>query len=180
MAINNIGASVWDIPGNIELLTSLYAEGKSASEIARSLGQGVSRNAVIGKAVRLKLPRRGPQIAAKRNTGKGRPPGLLKKHPGGAAFAIARARKRAEAGEAFETVGAALFGQGIQGGERVVEKVRAVVDDIPVIPLLALSEHTCRWPVGDPGAPGFGFCGVEPMEGKRYCSIHSARAFNRA
>lgn len=41
----------------VALLTKLWGEGKTASEIAGELG-GVTRNAVIGKAHRLKLARR--------------------------------------------------------------------------------------------------------------------------
>ena len=39
----------------IELLTQLWTEGLSASQIAAELGEGVSRNAVLGKAHRLGL-----------------------------------------------------------------------------------------------------------------------------
>ena len=39
-------------------LTELWNEGKSASQISRILGQGVTRNAVIGKAHRLGLQAR--------------------------------------------------------------------------------------------------------------------------
>ena len=41
----------------VELLTKLWTEGKTAAEIAKELG-GVTRNAVIGKAHRLKLSNR--------------------------------------------------------------------------------------------------------------------------
>lgn len=41
----------------VELLTKLWTEGKTAAEIAKTLG-GVTRNAVIGKAHRLKLSNR--------------------------------------------------------------------------------------------------------------------------
>lgn len=41
----------------VELLTKLWGEGKTAAEIAKELG-GVTRNAVIGKAHRLKLSNR--------------------------------------------------------------------------------------------------------------------------
>ena len=41
----------------VELLTKLWSEGKTAAEIAKELG-GVTRNAVIGKAHRLKLSNR--------------------------------------------------------------------------------------------------------------------------
>ena len=39
----------------IDLLKSLWTQGKSASEIAAILGEEVSRNAIIGKAHRLGL-----------------------------------------------------------------------------------------------------------------------------
>ena len=42
----------------IDLLKSLWDSGQSASQIARELGDGVTRNAVIGKAHRLGLKSR--------------------------------------------------------------------------------------------------------------------------
>lgn len=39
----------------VALLRQLWGEGKTAAEIAKTLGDGVTRNAVIGKAHRLKL-----------------------------------------------------------------------------------------------------------------------------
>lgn len=43
---------------HIEKLRALWAHGYSCSYIARQIGGGISRNAVIGKASRLGLPRR--------------------------------------------------------------------------------------------------------------------------
>jgi len=42
----------------VALLKKLWGEGKSAAEIAKTLGGGLTRNAVIGKAHRLKLSNR--------------------------------------------------------------------------------------------------------------------------
>ena len=42
----------------VETLKKLWMEGLSASQIAGELGQGVTRNAVIGKVHRLKLSAR--------------------------------------------------------------------------------------------------------------------------
>lgn len=42
----------------VALLKRLWGEGKSAAEIAKALGGGLTRNAVIGKAHRLKLSNR--------------------------------------------------------------------------------------------------------------------------
>ena len=49
----------------VEMLKKLWAEGKSASQIANHLG-GVSRNAVIGKAHRLGLSGRPSPIKARK------------------------------------------------------------------------------------------------------------------
>lgn len=42
----------------VDLLKKLWGEGKTAAEIAKELGDGVTRNAVIGKAHRMKLSSR--------------------------------------------------------------------------------------------------------------------------
>ncbi|MCE0743954.1 GcrA family cell cycle regulator [Acetobacter sicerae] len=36
---------------------------------------------------------------------------------------------------------------------------------------------TCCWPLGDPGTPGFHFCGATPLPGKPYCAEHAAMAY---
>ncbi|GBR51905.1 hypothetical protein AA106555_0726 [Neokomagataea thailandica NBRC 106555] len=35
----------------------------------------------------------------------------------------------------------------------------------------------CCWPFGDPGTPGFHFCGARPLSGKPYCAEHAAIAY---
>ena len=35
-----------------------------------------------------------------------------------------------------------------------------------------LTEHHCRWPVGDPGKKGFYFCGRTPVKSFSYCRLH--------
>lgn len=36
---------------------------------------------------------------------------------------------------------------------------------------------SCCWPIGDPGMPGFHFCGAHPVPGKPYCAEHCAVAY---
>ncbi|AQS88428.1 hypothetical protein AA101099_1584 [Neoasaia chiangmaiensis NBRC 101099] len=36
---------------------------------------------------------------------------------------------------------------------------------------------SCCWPLGDPGTPGFRFCGAKPVPGKPYCAEHAALAY---
>src|SRR3982751_1872685 len=58
----------------VELLKKLWLEGLSASQIAGVLGEGVTRNAVIGKVHRLKLSGRAkPASAAPRARTAARP-----------------------------------------------------------------------------------------------------------
>jgi len=55
----------------VAVLRKLWGEGKTAAEIAKELGEGVTRNAVIGKAHRLKLSSRMSPI--QQNTKKVKP-----------------------------------------------------------------------------------------------------------
>ncbi|TIX56791.1 MAG: hypothetical protein E5V25_27930, partial [Mesorhizobium sp.] len=61
----------------------------------------------------------------------------------------------------------------------VTGEARRPVADLTVVPvsrnlkLVELTERTCKWPVGDPQALDFGFCGNDaPLEGP-YCRYHS-------
>ncbi|MBO1359078.1 GcrA cell cycle regulator [Acetobacter sacchari] len=36
---------------------------------------------------------------------------------------------------------------------------------------------SCCWPLGDPGTPGFRFCGAAPLAGKPYCAEHASLAY---
>jgi GcrA cell cycle regulator len=45
--------------------------------------------------------------------------------------------------------------------------------------LMELGPHDCRWPVGDPQEPGFFFCGAVQRGGSSYCSAHHRVAYNR-
>lgn len=40
----------------------------------------------------------------------------------------------------------------------------------------------CQWPIGEPGAPDFGFCGAEILEGGHapYCEAHHGMAYRGA
>lgn len=48
-------SQAWRVPGRVETLSRLWKEGKSASEIARTLNCGLTRNAIIGKIHRMGL-----------------------------------------------------------------------------------------------------------------------------
>lgn len=144
----------------VELLKKLWAEGLSASQVAKQLG-GVTRNAVIGKVHRLGLSGRAtPSRPARARTPgprtlvRGRPDPLT----GEARNEERIARERSEAHEPAAQE------------ERMLEpSQRATV--------LTLTEHTCKWPIGDPGRPGFHFCGRGADNGSPYCTEHARLAY---
>lgn len=48
---------------------------------------------------------------------------------------------------------------------------------IPVYSVDALTRTNCRWPYGDPGAPGFHFCGAHAVSRHPYCGPHHRLAY---
>lgn len=150
----------------VEELKRMWTEGMSASQIARQLGAGATRNAVIGKLHRLGLSGRTPPARAA-NARPRRPsqpshpsrPGLM---PTAGATALkpqfdAKPSPRPEpAPEPIRLVDTPR-------GERVS--------------ILMLSDKTCRWPIGDPGSEDFCFCGAAPRPGGPYCAHHARIAY---
>jgi GcrA cell cycle regulator len=55
---------------NVEQLKTLWIEGLSASQIARALGAGISRNAVMGKIHRMGLSGKGSQSLPRQTRGR--------------------------------------------------------------------------------------------------------------
>lgn len=168
-----------------ELLKRRWAEGASGSEIAKEIGQGLTTSAVIGKVHRLKLAKRQNPSAApkpkppKRHGNAGQPQAAAIRHNlaarqnQGLAFKISQARKDGLAGT--EGMAAVL-------GKRqlpFVEEVEEGVDVTHLLGLQQLTEHTCKWPHGDPLTPDFGFCGQLPQSGSPYCPNHHRRAYHQ-
>ena len=42
--------------------------------------------------------------------------------------------------------------------------------------IVSVGAHACRWPIGDPKAPGFALCGRRAVRGA-YCAPHGALAY---
>jgi GcrA cell cycle regulator len=47
------------------------------------------------------------------------------------------------------------------------------------VKLVDLQSWSCRWPMGDPQADAFGFCGCPQHEGSSYCDLHHAMAHSK-
>jgi len=43
--------------------------------------------------------------------------------------------------------------------------------------LLDLRADSCRWTIGEPGTPDFGFCGQPTLPGRSYCAVHYDRVY---
>ena len=160
----------------VEQLKKLWAEGLSASQIAAQLG-GVSRNAVIGKVHRLKLSGRG------RATGT---PTRQKKAPRTnqpAAKAGGRPASMSGAGRSpVMTSGANALKIDFESDPVHEAEIRPVRQPmvVPVsrrLALTELNERTCKWPVGDPLAEDFHFCGWDSAESGPYCTYHARVAY---
>lgn len=178
----------------INTLKKMWQSGKSASEIAEKLG-GVTRNAVIGKAHRLGLSGR-PSPIKKVVKKMAVAPKKAAERPAAAPPAKAAAPvKKPVAGSLPATKSAAPklpakspanAQQNNKGGAGMppvdVAPLAALANatarkDGKIISILELSERLCRWPVGDPKEPGFGYCGADIMVGHVYCAEHVAIAF---
>lgn len=150
----------------VETLKRLAADGQSASYIAAAIGGGITRNAVIGKAHRLDV-----QIGrAKASTPAQR---LAQRANARRVVRIARER-RVRLGQIKATIENVGHSRALQQAAHA--RAVAVADAAPpqalMVQLLDLEPHHCRWPIGEPGKPGFGFCGCEKATVGSYCQHH--------
>jgi GcrA cell cycle regulator len=150
----------------IALLKQRWAEGLSASSIARELGPQVSRCAVLGKVHRLKLV----QPAFKRQHPEKEIAERRRRRPRAQRKPRAQAPSRLMA--AFEALGLGATFAAAQAAPR-----HAATAFGPACGLLDLDAATCRWPVGDPGQAGFVFCGAAPLRRYPYCLAHCLIAY---
>ena len=131
-------------------LRELWEKGHTASQIAEILGN-TTRNAVIGKAHRLKLAGR---VAPKQNSDS-------KKH------SIGKQSNKSIKEERY-------ISRRHRFKSLLLDK-----DFEPENPkkLEELDDTNCKWPIGHPDQEGFYFCGRSPIEGFSYCKLHVLYAF---
>ena len=133
-------------PEKEEKLKELWKKGYSGSQIANMLGD-TTRNAVIGKAHRLKLEaraiskKRGSKISTEKNNSENKTQKLGRK----ARFKALLLDKN------FEP-----------------ENPKKIED---------LTDKTCRWPIGHPYEETFYFCGRAAIDKFPYCKLHLIYAY---
>ena len=129
------------------LLKKYWSQGFSASQIAEKIGN-VTRNAVIGKAHRLKLESRSTSKKS----------GVKDHHPKN----NFQDKKNQKLGRKAKFKALLL--------DKNFEKENPIKFD-------EITDKTCRWPIGHPHESSFYFCGRTPMEKFPYCKLHVLYAF---
>ena len=147
----------------VSLLTKWWAEGASASVIAAKLGD-TTRNAVIGRVHRMKLPSHtSPQQAGKQaKTNRRR--------------AKARAKAKTNGHAAPVRLVPALPRPPHLPPTPFVPKPDLFIPPAERKTLQMLENCDCRWPIGDPQSADFHFCGRPKVPGWPYCDFHVERA----
>jgi len=188
----------------VKKLTLLWKSGNSASKIALELGEGVSRNAVIGKIHRLGLSERGSGLSPKgtKKSSEDQSDNTLtadksqidfKLDPNLEQSAKRKGKKRGRKPSIKKLLNNENTSDSIpkinnnflsESGELESEVDQVTLDNLIKIEknakklsLLELTEKTCKWPIGDPATSEFWFCGHPSEQGKPYCEAHVSIAF---
>jgi GcrA cell cycle regulator len=155
----------------IALLEQRWAQGASASSIAKELGPDVSRCAVLGKIHRLKLKQ--PEFK-RHHAGKERVRKRSRKSRTREASKRAGVRAPSRLMAAFQALGLEPILGAPDTGSVHWHVGRAFG---PTCGLMDLSDTTCRWPVGEPDEANFVFCGAAPFGRYPYCIGHCLIAY---
>ncbi|MDP1025679.1 GcrA family cell cycle regulator [Sphingomonas sp. KR1UV-12] len=184
----------------IDTLKTMWEAGQTASQIADALGDGVSRNAVIGKAHRLGLQARPSPV--KTSEPEAVAPVAAAPAPAPVVAAAPPPPPAPEPVEESETVTAP---EPVRAPQPILRSVgpggflrqapgeqqppiapappRRLVPAKPApeiagkTSLLDLNDRICKWPLGHPGEPDFHFCGDKVNPGFPYCVQHCGHAY---
>lgn len=162
----------------IALLKQYWEEGRSASQIAEVLGEGLSRNAVIGKAHRLGLAARPsplksgevrPEADAAPAEAKPPKPAAVKPAP---APGVAAAPSPATPAAPAPHLAAPTAPPPAPAPVRAPARAKGAK-----VTLLDLNDRICKWPIGHPDEADFHFCGKAVSPGFPYCGEHCLIAY---
>ena len=158
----------------VEQLKQHWIDGKSASQIAGLLGNGVTRNAVIGKVHRLGLAGRAktPSTSRFRVPGGWRPPPRASGRRAAPEFPCPSNDARRDRARAMPRRRCRSLSSH--------EEFESVVVPMSLrVTIIELKESMCRWPLGDPATSEFRYCGSPAASGP-YCAYHGGLAYQPA
>ncbi|MDD3029478.1 MAG: GcrA family cell cycle regulator [Alphaproteobacteria bacterium] len=150
----------------IQMLKDMWGH-HSASEIAEHIG-GLTRNAVIGKAHRLKL-------STQKSTVRVAMPGTPS-----AITSIKSGRKRIlRPIPVAPTSSVPASNRALPTARDIFRSLEGIGGTVRSegIAMTKAGDRHCRWPIGDPRSPDFRFCGCETVEGLPYCADHARVAY---
>ena len=133
-------------PEKVSKLKELWGKGNTAGQIATIIGE-VTRNAVIGKAYRLKLTEK----SFSKNINSKQISQNLENAP--------QPEKKTRRSK-FKSL---LLDKNFEP-----ENPKSLEE---------LNDEICRWPIGHPDEPNFYFCGRKSMKDFSYCKLHVLYAF---
>ncbi|NTU76964.1 MAG: gcrA cell cycle regulator family protein [Alphaproteobacteria bacterium] len=151
----------------IQALKKMWGNGFSASDIAKSLGGGLTRNAVIGKAHRLKLS--ACPAMAKPSAD------VVSRIGNGVVSSMNKAVKKRVLLRPLPPV--RMPDNAAKIPVREMPRPLDVAKRTEGIAVTKAGERHCRWPIGDPRSPEFRFCGCTAHEGLPYCVEHARLAY---
>jgi GcrA cell cycle regulator len=157
-----------------------WESGMTATQIAEMLGEGVTRNAVIGKAHRLGLESRPSPVKAGESpapaTARAAPPPAPPSPPptvaastAAASAAAAHAPTPAAVAQPPQPAAPSPVARPAPRPAKSGKQTRTT--------LLDLNEKVCKWPIGHPDDADFHFCGKPSNPGFPYCGEHCLVAY---
>lgn len=183
----------------VEILKKLWLDGLSASQIAKQLGD-VTRNAVIGKVHRLGLagraspshPEKHPKSKADEAIVENAAPAEEAENVEAPEVAPSKEDIKEAVKETIEEIAKEASPKAFTREEKFEEldplsKERSIAQsrerdlqrakEGKLLTVLQLNAHVCKWPIGDPTDPDFGFCGAKTHGDWPYCKEHGEIAY---
>jgi GcrA cell cycle regulator len=156
----------------INLLVRLWVSGKSASAVAKEIGN-ITRNAVIGKIHRLGIANRAEKkiidVKKQKNITQA---STRKKIIENISKYLRPAQEYIKINPTKKTRSPRSSGGNFFIASHLDKESHKKIS------LLELKEKSCRWPSGDPKTREFSFCGAECAENMPYCDYHAKIAYS--
>lgn len=134
---------------DVEALKRGIAEGLSYRQVQRQLLPHRTRNSIIGKCFRLGIREAmTPEVHRQRTS----------QHNNAGKFAARMKRGLISPPETSQVLCLTMKGR-------------------PMKTIMNLGGADCKWPIGDPKSPAFGYCGEPQVQGEVYCCTHHKAAY---